>query len=135
MGWYFVTSILEHASASYFLFLKCPEDGGSKFLKIVNAPVTIDTASYPRRLESDLPNNNTFGALGFYYVAYFKAEIRRLCKFIQIAKNLTLSEGKQKTREEGLWAFSFAIHGTHKSVSLLNMEGLLKSPGAIYSKC
>jgi hypothetical protein len=38
--------------------------------------------------------------------------------FIQIAKNLTLS-------------YSFDIHGTHRSVSLLNVEGLLKSPGAL----
>jgi len=56
----FVTNMLKEASASYFLFLKCPEDGGSKFLKVVNTHVTIDTASYPRRLESDLPNNNMF---------------------------------------------------------------------------
>jgi hypothetical protein len=60
VDWYFVTNNLEEASASYFLFVKCPEDGGSKFLEIVNTHVTIDTASYPRRLESDLPNNNTF---------------------------------------------------------------------------
>ena len=33
-----------------------------------------------------------------------------------------------------MWAFSFAIHRTHKSISLLNMEGLLESPGATSSK-
>jgi len=52
--------MLKEAIASYFLFLKHPEDGGSKFLKIVNTHVTVDTALYPRGLESDLPNNNTF---------------------------------------------------------------------------
>ena len=65
MDWYFVANILEEASAFYLLFLKCPEDGGSKFLKIVNTHVTTDTASYPRRLESDLSNNDTVCAISF----------------------------------------------------------------------
>jgi hypothetical protein len=65
VDWYFVTNIMEESSASYFIFLKCPEDGGRKFLRIVNTHVTIGTASYPRRLESDLPNNNMFCTLSF----------------------------------------------------------------------